>query len=50
MCLHKWVVKYDTGKTVYERCPECDMKRFWQRRDGYQPIDRSYLETGKKTK
>lgn len=44
MCLHKWIVERDTGKTIYERCSKCGDKRIRQQPGGYQPVNLCYLE------
>lgn len=44
-----WSTVRDTGATIYEECP-CGRRRIRQAKDGFQPIDRGWLETGEWTK
>lgn len=40
---HRWKVRRDTCKTVYEECVSCGKRRVWQHPGGHQPIDQHWV-------
>jgi len=45
---HRWVLKKDTGFTIYHECKDCGARVAKQQEDGYQPIDHDWVLGNKK--